>query len=137
MRAVSRRTVLALGLVVAAGLAVPVPRAEAAEIIVGDLRLEVPPDVVPADPTDPFGRNWQWRGRTDDSQLSPRGIVLARADLATFEPVEVLGLLLAGTAIRTAAPAAAVRSSEPGRRRQRADPDRALVRDRTGSPLRR
>ena len=98
MRAVSRRTALALGLVAAAGLAVPVRRAEAAEITVGDLRLEVPPDVVPADPTDPFGRNWQWRGRTDDSQLSPRGIVLARADLATSEPVEVLGLLLAGTA---------------------------------------
>jgi hypothetical protein len=98
VRTVSRRAALALGLAAAAGLAVPSTPARAAEITIGDLLLEVPEEVVPAAPSDSLGRNWQWRGRTDDSQLDPRGIVLARADLATSEPVEVLGLLLAGTA---------------------------------------
>ena len=98
MRALTRRAALALGLTTAAGLALPSRPARAAEVTVGDLALTAPEDVIPAAATEDLGRNWQWRGRTDDGQLRPRGIVLARADLFTDEPVEVLGLLLASTA---------------------------------------
>ncbi len=97
-RLVSRRAALAVGLVAAAGLALRPEPARAGDIGVGDLVLVVPPDVVPADPAESLGRGWQWRGRTDDGQIVPRGVVLARSDLDTAEPVEVLGLLLAGTA---------------------------------------
>lgn len=97
-RILSRRAALVAGVTVAAGLTVRSRPARAAEITVGDLVLTVPAGVVPADPGDALGRSWQWRGRTDDSQISPRGVVLARADLETAEPVEVLGLLLASTA---------------------------------------
>jgi hypothetical protein len=97
-RVLSRRAALAVGLAAAAGLTLRGRPAQAGEITVGDLAFEVPEDVVPADPGDRFGRNWQWSGRTDDNQITPRGVVLARADLDTTEPVEVLGLLLASTA---------------------------------------
>ena len=97
-RVISRRAAIALGLAAAAGLTLRSRPAQAGEITVGDLVFEVPPDVVPADPSDQLGRTWQWYGRTDDNQLRPRGVVLARADLGTAEPVEVLGLLLASTA---------------------------------------
>ena len=97
MSAVTRRAALGLGLAVAAGLAVRASPARATEVAVGDLVLTVPDSVVPAASTDDLGRSWQWRGRTDDGQLRPRGVVLARADLFTDEPVEVLGLLLAST----------------------------------------
>ena len=95
---VSRRGALALGLtavVALCGVSLP---AQAAEIRVGDLGFEVPEDVVPADRADRLGHHWQWQGRTQDNQARPRGVVLARADLATDDPVEVLGLLLASTA---------------------------------------
>ena len=95
---ISRRAAIAVGLAAAAGLTLRPRSAQAGEITVGDLAFEVPADVVPADPGDQLGRNWQWYGRTDDNQLRPRGVVLARADLDTAEPVEVLGLLLASTA---------------------------------------
>ena len=97
-RVITRRAALAAGLAVAAGLTLSPRPARASEVTVGDLVLEVPTGVVAADPGEPLGRNWQWRGRTDDSQITPRGVVLARADLDTAEPVEVLGLLLASTA---------------------------------------
>ena len=97
-RVLTRRAALIAGVAVALGSTLPPRPAQADEITVGDLVFEVPTGVVPADPGDPLGRNWQWRGRTDDSQISPRGVVLARSDLATAEPVEVLGLLLASTA---------------------------------------
>ena len=97
-RVLTRRAALAAGVAVAVGSALRARPAQAGQITVGDLVLEVPAGVVPADAGDPLGRNWQWRGRTDDSQISPRGVVLARADLTTSEPVEVLGLLLASTA---------------------------------------
>ena len=95
---ISRRAAIAVGVAAAAGLTLRSRPALAGEITVGDLAFEVPADVVPADPGDRLGRSWQWSGRTDDSQLRPRGVVLARADLDTAEPVEVLGLLLASTA---------------------------------------
>ena len=96
----------------------------------GDLAFEVPADVVPADPGDWLGRNWQWCGRTDDNQLRPRGMVLARADLDTAEPVEVLGLLLAAPR-----PGCCPQIQLSGRRSrvvdaERTDPDRPVVRDR-------
>lgn len=97
-RVISRRAALAVGVAAAAGLTLRSRPARAGEITVGDLTFEVPEDVVPADRGDRLGRNWQWRGRTDDNQINPRGVVLARADLDTAEPVEVLGLLLASTA---------------------------------------
>lgn len=97
-RVISRRAALAVGVAAAAGLALRSRPAQAGEITVGDLTFEVPEDVVPADRGDRLGRNWQWSGRTDDNQINPRGVVLARADLDTAEPVEVLGLLLASTA---------------------------------------
>lgn len=97
-RRLSRRAALAAGLAVAVGVTGRARPARAAEITVGDLVLAIPAGVVPADPGDPLGRSWQWRGRTDDSQISPRGVVLARADLETAEPLEVIGLLLASTA---------------------------------------
>ena len=95
---ISRRAAIAVGLAAAAGLTLRPRSAQAGEITVGDLAFEVPADVVPADPGDQLGGNWQWHGRTDDNELRPRGVVLARADLDTAEPVEVLGLLLASTA---------------------------------------
>jgi hypothetical protein len=97
-RILGRRAVLAAGVAVAAGLTIRSRPAQAGELTVGDLVYGVPAGVVPADPGDLLGRSWQWRGRTDDSQISPRGVVLVRADLETAEPVEVLGLLLASTA---------------------------------------
>jgi hypothetical protein len=99
MTAVPRRSALALGLGLGAavGLGLRPRPAQAAEVTVGDLVLTVPTSVVPA-ADDDLGRNWQWQGRTDDGQIRPRGVVLARADLHTDEPVEVLGLLLASTA---------------------------------------
>ncbi len=96
-RVVSRRAALALGVAAVAGLTLRSRPARAGEITVGDLIFEVPDDVVPADLGDRLGRNWQWRGRTDDNQITPRGVVLARVDLDTADPVEVLGLLLAST----------------------------------------
>lgn len=98
MSSLTRRTALALGLAAAAGLTVRSRSAVAAEISVGDLLLAVPETVVSISTSTGLGRDWQWQGRTDDSQLRPAGIVLARADLKTSEPVEVLGLLLAPTA---------------------------------------
>lgn len=97
-RTLTRRTALAIGLAAAAAVTVGSRVARASEVTVGDLVLEVPAAVVPADSGDGLGRGWQWRGRTDDGQIVPRGVVLARADLDTAEPVEVLGLLLSGTA---------------------------------------
>lgn len=98
MTALTRRAALALGLGATIGLTVAARPAEAVEVTVGDLVLTVPDGVMPAPADDDLGSHWQWRGRTDDGQLRPRGIVLARADLATDDPVEVLGLLLASTA---------------------------------------
>lgn len=98
MRDLTRRSALTLAFGATAALALGSIRAGAAEVGVGDLVLTVPEDVVPAAAGEQLGRNWQWRGRTDDSQLRPRGVVLARADLSTDDPVEILGLLLASTA---------------------------------------
>ena len=89
---ISRRAAIAVGVAAAAGLTLRSRPALAGEITVGDLAFEVPADVVPADPGDRLGRSWQWSGRTDDSQLRPRGVVLARADLDTTEPVEQASL---------------------------------------------
>lgn len=98
MTPLTRRAALALGLGATMGLAVASRPAAAAEVTVGDLVLTVPDTVTPAPAEEDLGSHWQWRGRTDDGQLRPRGVVLARADLATDDPVEVLGLLLASTA---------------------------------------
>ena len=135
-RVISRRAAIAVGVAAAAGLALRSRPAQADEITVGELAFEVPADVVPADPGDQLGRNWQWRGRTDDGQLSPRGLVLARADLDTADPVEVLGLLLASTASGLLPQLAALGSSQPRGRGQRTDPDRRVVRGRPQPPLR-
>lgn len=98
MRPLPRRTALALGIGSLVGLGLRTPTAGAAEIAVGDLTFTVPTNVAAASADEDLGRNWQWRGRTDDGQLRPSGVVLARADLVTDEPIEILGLLLASTA---------------------------------------
>jgi hypothetical protein len=97
----TRRSVLALG-VASAGLLLARTPAQGAPVTVGDLSFTVPETVrpVPAAGPDAFGVGWQWRGRgeppTADGRAAP--VVLARADLASIDPQEILGLLLANAA---------------------------------------
>lgn len=93
----TRRSALALGL--AAASTVWLPRtAGAAPITVGDLTFTVPAEIDAVPPDDALGRNWQWQGQTSSSGSLPATAVLARADLASTDPEEVLGLVLAGSA---------------------------------------
>lgn len=95
---VTRRAALGLTVAATAGLLIGTRPAAAADLAVGDLTLSVPDGVAPAPAEAALGLDWQWRGRTVGSPGSPRGLVLVRADLATTEPAEVLGLLLASGA---------------------------------------
>ncbi|MGI3784049.1 MAG: hypothetical protein ACRYG2_25075 [Janthinobacterium lividum] len=90
-----------LGLVAGGGLVLLGANepAQAAGVSVGDLRFELP-DQVLATPAGPEvgGSSWQWRGVRRTSEGSdPSVIVLARADLPSTDAGEVLGLLLAGS----------------------------------------
>jgi hypothetical protein len=96
----TRRSALALG-VAAAGLLVARTPAEGAVITVGELSFTVPDTIRPVAPTGvtALGVGWQWRGRgqapTADYRVAP--VVLARADLASVDPQEITGLLLASS----------------------------------------
>ena len=91
--------------------------AEGAPITVGELSFTVPDTVrsVPVPAGTSVGLGWQWRGRgespTSDDRAAP--VVLARADLASVDPQEIAGLLLANAVDRVAARAGARRQPDP------------------------
>ena len=81
------------------------PTAAAATVSVGDLTFIVPGTISESASTGPghlpqssFEGGWQWVGRTAATAPLPSTVVLARADLATTDAGELLGLVLAGSA---------------------------------------
>ena len=92
---------LALG-AASAGLLLARTRAYGVTVTVGGLSFMVPETVryVPAGDSAALGLGWQWRGRGEppnsDGRAAP--VVLARADLASTDPQEIVGLLLANAA---------------------------------------
>ncbi|WP_375426537.1 hypothetical protein [uncultured Friedmanniella sp.] len=95
----TRRSALVLGLSVL-GLGLGVERAPAgvSAVTLGGLRFDVPTAVQPAARVPGVTRPWPWQGLTPGATGSaPATVVLARADLDSTDPEEVLGLLLAGT----------------------------------------
>lgn len=95
----TRRSALVLGLS-AVGLCLAVDPAPAVVLPVslGDLTFDVPTDVRPAAQVPGITRPWPWQGTAPvDPGAPPSMIVLARADLASTDAEEILGLLLAGT----------------------------------------
>lgn len=91
----TRRALLALAAGASAALAGARP-AQAALVTVGSLTFAVPTEVVStADET--LGAHWQWRGRDSSPDQRAQTVVLARADLASTDAEEVLGLVLAGS----------------------------------------
>ena len=93
----ARRSVLILGLS-AVGLLVTRTAALATAVTVGGLSFEVPETIRPTVPGTAMGQGWQWCGVYAGSADRPATVVLARADLASTEPEEILGLLLASSA---------------------------------------
>ena len=94
----TRRSVLVLGAGSAALMLGRTP-ASGLAVTVGGFSFAVPDTVrpVPADPS--LGQGWQWLGRLDQPSAGPRAatVVLARADIASIDPQEVIGLLLASS----------------------------------------
>jgi hypothetical protein len=87
--------VLALG---AAGALVSRPAAMAGQVTVGGLSFAVPDDFRPGLGGAVVGLGWQWTaGRPGTAPGRPAAVVLARADLASAEPGELLGLVFAGS----------------------------------------
>ncbi len=97
----TRRSVLALA-AASAGLLLARTPAEGAVISVGELSFTVPDTIRPVPPAGAtsLGRGWQWSGRGEPSGPDDRTapVVLARADLASVDPQEITGLLLANAA---------------------------------------
>lgn len=97
-RTTTRRGFLALGLAATTGLALAgsTQPASAATVTVGGLQFDVPDDVRPApDLPELGGPSWQWRGvRGAPTGTEGFMVVLARADLASTDGSEVVGLLL-------------------------------------------
>lgn len=98
-RTTTRRGFLALSAGTAAGvlLAGSAETAQAATVTVGGLQFEVPEQVQPtAAALEVGGSTWQWRG-VRGTPTGPGGflVVLARADVASTDGGEVVGLLLA------------------------------------------
>lgn len=97
----TRRSLLVLG-AASAGLLLTRTPAAGAPITVGELSFTVLDTIrpVPAVDATALGRGWQWRGRgeppTTDDRAAP--VVLARADLASTDPPEIVSLLLANAA---------------------------------------
>jgi hypothetical protein len=97
----TRRSVLALG-VASAGILLARTPAQGAVISVGELSFTVPDTIrsVPGTGGTSVGLGWQWCGRGQppgpDDRAAP--VVLARADLASVDPQEITGLLLANAA---------------------------------------
>jgi hypothetical protein len=92
----TRRSVLILGLS-AVGLLVTRTAALATAVTVGGLSFAVPETIHPTLPGTAMGQGWQWCGVNGGSADRPGTVVLARADLASTEPEEILGLLLANS----------------------------------------
>lgn len=94
----TRRSVLALGAGSAALLLGATP-ARGVTVTVGGLSFAVPDTIrqVPADFS--LGQGWQWLGSLESPSAAGRAatVVLARADIASIDPHEVLGLLLASS----------------------------------------
>ena len=92
---------LALGAGSAALLLTRTP-AEGVPVAVGELSFTVPDTVRPVPPAvrSVLGVGWQWRGRGESPDADGRAapVVLARADLASIDPQEILSLLLASAA---------------------------------------
>jgi hypothetical protein len=89
--------VLALGAGSAALLLGGTP-ARGVSVTVGGLSFAVPEEITPVAADSSLGQGWQWLGRLDQ----PAGgraatVVLARADIASNDPQEVIGLLLASS----------------------------------------
>jgi hypothetical protein len=96
-RSWTRRSVLALGAGSVALLLGRTP-ARAVSVTVGGLSFAVPDAVTPVPADSSLGVGWQWRGRLDQPVGGrPATVVLARADVASIDPQEVVGLLLAGS----------------------------------------
>ena len=92
----ARRSVLVLGLS-AVALLVTHRDASATAVTVGGLSFEVPETIRSTAPGTAMGQGWQWCGVSAGSADRPATVVLARADLASTEPEEILGLLLASS----------------------------------------
>lgn len=95
----TRRSALILALTAVGGAVLARP-AGAAEITVGDLTFTVPSTITPgpAAAQTTYGRYWQWQGQTPGPKADPATVVLARADLPSTDPEEILALVLAGSA---------------------------------------
>jgi hypothetical protein len=95
----TRRSVLAFGVGSAALLLAGTP-ARALAVTVGGLSFAVPETIRPVVGDLSLGQGWQWLGRHDQPAADRRAatVVLARADIASTDPHEVIGLLLANSA---------------------------------------
>lgn len=95
----TRRSVLALGAGSAALMLGSTP-ARGLTVTVGGLSFAVPDTIRPVPGDLSLGRGWQWLGRQDQPAAGhrPATVVLARADIASIDPHEVIGLLLAHSA---------------------------------------
>lgn len=96
----TRRSALALGLsAVGTGLVVHRAPADVSSVTLGEVTFDVPSTVQPSPEVPGVTRDWGWQGMaTTGPGTAPSTVVLARADLHTTDPEEVLGLLLAGAA---------------------------------------
>ena len=94
----TRRSVLALGFGSAALLLGSTP-ARGLAVTVGGLSFAVPETIRPVVADASLGQGWQWQGRQDQPSAGRRAatVVLARADIASIDPQEVIGLLLASS----------------------------------------
>ena len=79
------------------GLAVVPAPARAVPVTVGGLSFAVPAEVSAAPPDPALGTGWQWQGRVRGGDAASQTVVLARADLASTDAAEILGLVLAGS----------------------------------------
>ena len=94
----TRRSVLALG-VGSTALLLGTTTARALTVTVGGLSFAVPDTIRPVPNDHSLGQGWQWLGRLDQQPAGhrPATVVLARADIASVDPEEVIGLLLASS----------------------------------------
>jgi hypothetical protein len=94
----TRRSVLALGAGSAALLLGTTP-ARGLTVTVGGLSFGVPDTFRPVPADSSLGQGWQWLGRLDRPPPDRRAaaVVLARSDVASIDPQEVFGLLLASS----------------------------------------
>ena len=94
----TRRSMLALAAGSATLLLGSTP-ARGVAVTVAGLSFSVPDSITPVPADSALGQGWQWQGRADQPSLGGRAatVVLARADIASVDPQEVIGLLLASS----------------------------------------